>query len=59
MNSILDSLKDTIKYLNIVRNLPDYSDREERRLVVQSVIVGVAVWAVVFGLKTTVHFKND
>ncbi len=56
MKSILNSLTDSIKHLSIVRNLPDYFDREERRLVVQSVIIGVVVWAVVFGLKTAVHW---
>ncbi|MCP4426236.1 MAG: hypothetical protein GY803_17230, partial [Chloroflexi bacterium] len=56
MNSILNSLKDSIKHLSVVRNLPDYFDREERRLVVQSFIIGVVVWAVVFALKTAVHW---
>ncbi len=35
--------------------LLNYFDSEERRLVFQSVIVGVVVWAIVFGLKTAVH----
>ncbi len=56
MNSILNSLTDTIKHLNVIRNLPDYFDQEERRLVAQSVIIGVVVWAVVFGLKTAVNW---
>lgn len=55
MKSILTSFTDAIKHLSIVRNLPDYFDREERRLVVQSVIIGVVVWAIVYGLKTAVH----
>ena len=38
------------------RSFSTYFDEEERRLVVQSFVIGVAVWAVVFGLKTAVHW---
>ena len=56
MNSIGNALLDAIKHLNIVRNLPKYFDEEEQRLAVQSVIIGVVVWAIVFSLKTAVHW---
>lgn len=56
MKSIGSALLDVIKHLNIVRNLPKYFDEEEQRLAVQSVIIGVLVWAVVFSLKTAVHW---
>lgn len=56
MKSIGTALLDTIKHLNIVRNLPKYFDEEEQRLAMQSVIIGVAVWAIVFSLKTSVHW---
>ncbi|MEM7334056.1 MAG: chloride channel protein [Chloroflexota bacterium] len=55
MRSIFKPLLDTVKYLNIVRNLPDYFDEEERRLVFQSFVIGVVVWAIVFVLKEAVH----
>ena len=55
MNPILDSLKDTLKYLGVVVKLPDQFDRSERRLVFQAIVIGVVVWAVVFALKTAVH----
>ena len=56
MKSIGNALLDAIKHLNIVRNLPKYFDEEEQRLAVQSVIIGVVVWAFVFSLKTAVHW---
>ncbi len=56
MKSIGQALLDAIKHLNIVRNLPKYFDEEEQRLAVQSVIIGVVVWAFVFSLKTAVHW---
>lgn len=59
MKFILQSLTDTIKYLNIVRNLPDYFDEEERRLVFQSFVIGVVVWAIVFALKEAVHWAFE
>jgi len=43
MNPVISSLADTIKHLDVVRNLPDYFDEEERRLVFQSVVIGVVV----------------
>ena len=59
MKLILQSLADTVKYLNIVRNLPDYFDEEERRLVLQSVVIGVVVWAIIFTLKEAVHWAFE
>ncbi len=59
MKSILRTLTEAIKHLNVARNLPDYFDREERRLVVQSIIIGVAVWAVVFSLETAVEWAFE
>jgi chloride channel protein, CIC family len=56
MKSIGHALLDAVKHLNIVRNLPKYFDEEEQRLALQSVIIGVAVWATVFSLKTAVHW---
>ena len=38
-----------------VRNLPQYFDATERRLVIQSIIVGAVVWVYVFTLKQLVH----
>lgn len=42
--------------LNIFRNLPAYFDEEERRLVVQSIVIGVVVWAIIYPLKVAVHW---
>ncbi|MCP4416679.1 MAG: hypothetical protein GY805_08655 [Chloroflexi bacterium] len=56
MKSIGNALLDILKHLNIVRNLPKYFDEEEQRLAVQSVVIGVVVWAIVFSLKTAVHW---
>ncbi len=39
-----------------IRSLPNYFDEEERRLVFQSVIIGVVVWAIVFSLREVVHW---
>ncbi|MCB8967669.1 MAG: chloride channel protein [Ardenticatenaceae bacterium] len=41
--------------LNIIRNFHQYFDEEEQRLVLQSIIIGIAVWAIVFLLKQVVH----
>ncbi|MDJ0753791.1 MAG: chloride channel protein [Ardenticatenaceae bacterium] len=35
--------------------LSQYFDPQERRLVVQSVVIGIVVWVVVYALKTAVH----
>lgn len=45
--------------LHAVRRLPGTFDDEERRLVVQSVIIGVVVWAIVYPLKLSVHWLFD
>lgn len=55
MRSLLKPFTDLFQYLNLVRDLPNYFDEEERRLVFQSVVIGVVVWAVVFLLKEAVH----
>ncbi len=55
MKSALHPFIDSIKHLNIVRNLPKYFDPQERRLVFQSIVIGVVVWAVVYALKIAVH----
>ncbi|MEZ4643003.1 MAG: hypothetical protein R3E31_09780 [Chloroflexota bacterium] len=41
--------------LNIIRNFHQYFDEEEQRLVLQSIVIGIAVWAIVFLLKQVVH----
>lgn len=56
LNSLTRSFTDTVRYLNVVRNLPDYFDEEERRLVFQSIIIGVVVWAIVYLLREGVHW---
>ena len=56
MKSIGNALLDAIKHLNIVRNLPRYFDEDEQRLAIQSVIIGVVVWAIVFSLKISVNW---
>ena len=55
MKSLLKYLTETIKDLTIVRNLPRYFNEDERRIVVQSIVIGVVVWAVVYTLKELVH----
>ncbi|HRQ37936.1 MAG TPA: chloride channel protein [Chloroflexota bacterium] len=45
--------------LHAIRRLPGTFDDEERRLVVQSVVVGVVVWAIVYPLKLGVHWLFD
>jgi H+/Cl- antiporter ClcA len=55
LKSIISSFINAIKHLTVVRSLPRYFDEEERRLVFQSAVIGVVVWAVVFALKTAVH----
>ena len=37
MRSILDSLLNTVRYFNVVRELPDQFDRYERQLVFQAI----------------------
>ena len=59
MRSILDPLIDTFKHLRVVGNVTEYFDEEERRLVFQSVVIGVVVWAVVFVLKQLVHWAFE
>ncbi len=59
MKSIFKSFIDAIKYLSVVRDLPDHFDEEERRLVFQSVVIGVVVWAIVFTLKEIVHWAFE
>ena len=59
MKSILDSLYDTVRFLGIVRNLPDYFDPQERRLVMQALVIGVTVWGLVYGLRVGVHWAFD
>ena len=55
MRTWLSPFIDSIKNLGIVRNLPQYFDATERRLVIQSIIVGAVVWVYVFTLKQLVH----
>ena len=55
MRAWIAPLIDSIKNLDVIRHLPDYFDAVERRLVVQSIIVGAVVWAFVFSLKLLVH----
>ena len=45
-----------LKDFDFLRNLPDYFDEEERRLVVRSIVIGVVVWAIVYALRTAVHW---
>ncbi|MCZ7570147.1 MAG: chloride channel protein [Ardenticatenaceae bacterium] len=54
--SILLPLRAALEHLRLVRNVAEYFDPQERRLVVQSVVIGAAVWAVVFGLKSGVQW---
>lgn len=44
-----------LRQLPFIRDLADYFDEEERRLVVRAAVVGVVVWAVAFVLKTAVY----
>ncbi len=54
--AILNSLVNAIKRLNFVKRLPESFDQEERRLVIQAVVIGIVVWAAVFSLKSLVHW---
>lgn len=45
-----------IKLKNLILNLLSYFDEEERRLVFQSIVIGVVVWAIVFALRQSVHW---
>lgn len=56
MNSLLTFLVNAIKQLGFVKQLPDSFDHEERRLVIQAVVIGIVVWAAVFSLKSMVHW---
>lgn len=56
MKNVFHALTDSIKHISVIRDLPHYLDEEEQRLALQSVIIGVVVWAVVFGLKSGVHW---
>ncbi len=56
MKSILTPFLDAIKHLGLIRNLLSYFDAQERRLVFQSLVIGVVVWAIVFALKNAVHW---
>lgn len=51
MQTILRSLTD----FTIIKNLVEHVNEEERRLVTQSLVIGVVVWAAIFFLKTAVH----
>lgn len=44
---------------NAIRELPQYFNEEERRLVTRSLIIGVVVWAVVFLVRTAVLASLD
>ena len=55
MRAVLQSFLSAIKHLNVVFDLPGHFDGHERRLVFQAIIIGVLVWGIVFGLKTSVH----
>lgn len=55
MQTLKRYLNQVFHSINLGRSLRLYFDEEEERLVVQSVIVGVVVWAVVFPLKWLVH----
>jgi CIC family chloride channel protein len=55
MRAWLEPFIASIKNLAIIRQLPEFFDATERRLVVQAGIVGVVVWAFVFTLKQLVH----
>lgn len=39
-----------------LRTIASYINEEERRLVIQSVVIGVFVWAFIFALKESVHW---
>lgn len=55
MKRIVSTFFASLKHLNVIRDIPRYFNEEERRLVVQSLVIGVVVWAIVFGLKTAVY----
>lgn len=44
------------KLKHIILNLLSYFDKEERRLVFQSIVIGVVVWAIVFALRQSVEW---
>ncbi len=54
MQTILKKLPTSL--FNFIKHLPATFDQEERRLVVQSLVIGVVVWAAVYPLKTAVHW---
>lgn len=53
--SIFTPFIDAIRYLAVLRHLPDYFDAHERRYVFRACVIGVVVWAVVFALREAVH----
>ena len=56
MKTILRFIRDIFSdFWGTLRNITLYVSDEERRLILQSVIIGVIVWAVVFPLKIAVH----
>lgn len=55
MNRIVSKFVAFLKHLSVIHNITRYFNEEERQLVVQSLVIGVVVWAVVFGLKTAVY----
>lgn len=55
LRPLIDTLLTPLKYLEVVFQLPSYFDRNERRLVLISMIIGVVVWAMVFALKQAVR----
>ncbi len=56
MRAFLKSLSHTIThFFDSVIALPRQFDRQERRLVIQAVIIGFIVWVIVFALRKAVH----
>ncbi len=56
MQRILSPFWQAIKHLSVVQSLPSMFDANERRQVVQAIVIGAVVWAIVFALKTSVHW---
>lgn len=55
MHPFFAALLAPIRNLNVVIKFPAYFDPNERRLVVTSIIIGVATWAIVHLLRVAVH----
>lgn len=53
LRGIFDDFRGTL------RTVASYFNDEERRLILQSVVIGVLVWAAVFSLKAGVHWLFD